>query len=262
MNKDLHIVASDSARELLASVDLFCQCIVFYDKLHLGPLCHLKDEDSIRKRVIFLTDIFGHHLDIQSWVNDDLDNIQMILELADYKNIYLWLGEINSEKLMAAQLIYYLADLGIPIYIMDLSGFSLINRFGRCYPGHSISWYNPSVLKSVFNRFRRLSSADIQTWKILWKKLLFENTSLRICGQEEIITSVDKEFLSSILYTNCEKQFKRASMVIGMALCSLYNIIDIGDISLNYFLIELCRAGKLKYRGILENISDYEVCLV
>lgn len=267
MKKVLHIVKTPRAEELLLESGLMgrddTECRVFLDILHLGPLCDLEGEQAIEERIAYFNRMFSGTADGDTWaVRDDLVGIKKIRRDSSVDQIYLWLGDIDNERLLTARLLYYFATLNCSIYLMDLSDFPLWNRSGQSYKGRTIEWYQASQLMQIFRAFRLLDAITIQKEAAIWNRLLNENTAARVYNNVGDLISVEEDFFTERLLSNCEPEFKRAAWVIGMTLAkSVYNESEIGDVALNYFLIKTCKQGRLHYRGRLDRIADYEVCL-
>lgn len=88
------------------------------------------------------------------------------------------------------------------------------------------------------------------------KVLRDTNEKSRILEDDKIV-GVQEDYYDFNLLSNCTNNFKKASVVVGSAMGNSQQ--SVGDTYLSYKVRKLIESGKIEYRGIVGNITDYKI---
>ncbi|WP_114790065.1 DUF3658 domain-containing protein [Niabella yanshanensis] len=270
--KDLHIVFSVQARATIQQSEIYdaskIDLVVLQDYLSIGPISDLDTVNGKQRRINWLVEISqGFSGDIIThMVQSDIDKLHAVKSHIDgYPGIYLWTGSDVREMLSASRLLYFLQ---IPDYsrffTIDFLNTSVTRRLGAGIYPKSLNEANLDQVAKLYTDFRLIEQQEVSQMQSLWEKLSNDDACLRIAIGETPISGIEIDFYDSNIITHCTKRYQTAIRIVGKTLGDMNekSICEgISDAFLNWRLLQLIKEGKLKYRGILSSIRNYEVKL-
>ena len=267
--KDIHIVfGAASGGTLRVSGELregVAEIVCMNDVLTYGPLVDISSSAvEMHRRREWLSEV---------WSIDGSDAMQVLdadaaiitslagrVSVAD--RIYLWTGYDAGEILGTARLLSHLAERGAEIYMADYPNVAVTRWDGATIYPDSLAVTAPEQVGEILRRFRRVENEELPRWTAIWREALSDGAMLRILDGEGKISGVDVSYVDHLLEDRCTGEFQKAARVVGYVLCDLYDMrIVLGDSFLNWRLKHLVAAGRLRARGVLNYLRDYEVCL-
>lgn len=267
--KDLHIVWGMQARALVMMGEFYnsdeMDLVCFEDLLSIGPLSHLDTKEGIENRACWLAQL-EPRFDNQfaSIVQSDAELIEKI-KSSDYKGLFLWTGSDVSEILCASRLLFHLKWTSLPpVLTIDFLHNSVTQRIGEFVYPKSLKETAINQISALFHNFAPLNCEQFESMQLIWKNAIESEAYLRIANDQSEISGAEIEFYDAGIKSHCTRRYQAAYRVIGKTL-GLMNEKNIGegvcDSFLNWRLKQLAQNGKLKYRGTLSYMRDYEVKL-
>ena len=263
--KDIHIVFGESNAGTIRMSEIVdlksIQFICFQDYLTIGPICGVNSVEEIEKRDEWFSKVFE-----LGWysADEDIKKIKTLIENYNNENIYLWTGFRTCEILNTARL---LSHLFVPCNNIFLIDFSKVPpkkyENGMYYPDAlGVLCFSEVKKLSLSKHFNQLTEEKLSYFVQQWEKVKLGNSILRILDENGQVSEVEETYFDSLLISCCTNEYKGAARIIGEVLgrhINSHNEID--DAYLNWRLKELALTKKVKKRGELKEIRDYELKL-
>ena len=267
-HKDIHILFGQSARNLFIHSKKFdldsIQLICLEDRLNVGAIYDLNSVEEIKKRKKWLSEIFDvpRHInedEFLSFIDREIETIKTLIE--NYKNekIYLWVSVTASEIINTARLLYHLQPSCSNVFAFDFPNFSMKNFRGELVYPKCLGTTDLSRVDDVEKHFRQLTNEELFKYKNLWEKVKLGNSLLWILDKNNQLVAKDETYFDSFLLSYCTNEYQKPARIIGHTLCDID--FNVGDSYLNYRLKQLVLMEKIKARGELKEMRDYEVKL-
>lgn len=267
--KDIHIVFGLSSRGTLrASGEIReegGEIICMQDVLAYGPLVDISSSAAdVHRRKEWLSEVwFADRVHEVKVVDEDAEIITSLAgRVSAADRIYLWTGYAAGEILGTARLLSHLPEREAEIYMADFPNEAVTRRDGSTMYPDSLAVTAPEQVGGILRRFRRVGEDELPRWKAIWREAMSEGAMLRILDREGKPAGVDVSYPDPLLTRRCTGEFQKAARIIGYTLCDLFDLgIVLGDAFLNWRMKHLVAEGRLRSRGVMSHIRDYEVCL-
>lgn len=256
MAREIHIVRGYSGKETL----LRSNCVDFsssekrlfevVDSLSEGKLYNLETLEGLEERIKWFEDLYNEPTYGDWSRRDDARRIRQELREINAKDtVYIWLGNEGNEYLWKIAIVDFLADIEIPIYVIDWSEVFVENDYGNTYNATYLSINLPKNVPVIKNKFRLLTKTERVEWSNIWVALLTHNADLRTLSDKLEIEEGDVSFFDEMILANCSEEFMSAPHIVGSTLTAVWNTYKgagIGD----GFLFE--RIKQLAILGLVE----------
>lgn len=270
--KSLHIVFGIQANAIIQHSEIYdtdkISLVYLSDPLTIGPILHLDAKKGKENRINWLTEIFQEFpaSEIADMVQSDIDLINTLKNSIDhYSQIYIWTGSDVNEIISASRLLYFLEiPSSAPIFIIDFLNTSVTRNIGAFTFPKSLNETNINQVAELYTHFKLLEQQEFQKMQSLWEKLSNDNANLRIAVDGSQISGSKIDFYDAHIMAQCTKQYQVAVKIIGKVLGYMNNKNigeAIGDSFLNWRLKQMIEDNKLKYRGNMSSMRNYEVRL-
>lgn len=256
MAKEIHIVQGYSGKETLLQsncVDFSSsdkKLLVVMDNFSEGKLYNLKTLEGVEERAKWFEDFYNEP-NYGDWSRrDNAGRLrQELREINTTDTVYIWLGNEGNEYLGKIAIVDFLADLKIPIYVIDWSEVFVENNYGNTYNATYLPINLPKNVPIIKSKFRLLTETERVEWSNIWGSLCRSNADLRILNAKLEIEEGDVSFFDEMILAHCSEEFMSAPYIVGRmlgAIWNTYNGAGIGDI----FLFE--RIKQLAILGVVE----------
>jgi len=229
------------------------------DDLRVGPLQGINTaggNDDRREWWRGITDNTNHR-DRVDPVFNDLGKLKHIKKLlADNQQICIWYGSCLLHRLMLARLIDFCGHIPENISVVPISEHEFTNIYGDLYVPKNLNVLSDENILKLEPAVRPISKDEIQKAIKLWDKVSSNNTTMRILNGNSVIF-VDENYFDSALLANCKNEFVKPARVVGHTLID--SDFNVSDTILNWRLKILVSENRLEAKGILREMSDYEV---
>lgn len=118
--------------------------------------------------------------------------------------------------------------------------------------------FPPDKLATFIGTESKLSLQRRQALAGCWRESVEENGVLRI-WQDGKICTVDESYYDNKLIAACTADFTNAARIVGEVLGTSDQLVS--DTWINYRIVKLVEHGKLRARGDIRELRNFEVCL-
>jgi hypothetical protein len=269
---NLHIVFGVQARAAIQYSKVYdankSELACLQDNLAIGPISDLDTQRGKENRISWLARVY------QPFPANEIANIaasdsELLDRLKDninhYDQIYLWAGSDVNEILSVSRLLYFLQ---IPDYsrflTIDFLNASVTRRIGSFVYPKSLNETSIDQVAELYTNFSLMKPQEFSKLQMLWEKLSKDHSCLRIAKEEAPVSGSEIDFYDANILVHCTKRYQAAVRIVGKALGHMNekNIREgICDSFLNWRLKKLIEQDKLRYRGFMSSMRDYEVKL-
>ncbi|MBD1433668.1 DUF1835 domain-containing protein [Sphingobacterium sp. DN00404] len=256
LRKDLHITFGFSGNAVLKESQLINtkqgEILGFTDPLSQGPLCDLEDTETIKRRKLWMKDVFGS-IQLEggsTFIDDDLNLLTRLMNNAvDFNAIYLWLGDEADEKITAARLLYHLQGQLIPIYKLNFDKMEFRNEKGTKLEINTLQVMCVDNIPEASKYFVELSAADKQAFVSLWDNIREDVSAVHIFDKSGKYVSGNETFFDELLLSKCNNTTQRSSLIVANTLFTIWEKFGggvVGDLFLYHRLKMLSKMGKIE----------------
>jgi len=257
MNKDIHIVFGFTGRAILTQSDYIDaekdEILCFADPLNIGPLCDLDRPLHVTQRKNWLDNVIGpFYLDDNvHFIDDNINSLKKLIKSIDsYNSIYLWLGNVDNEKLTASWLLYHLQLSDIPVFKVNFDRIAYKNKSGNMVKGYSLSRIDQAVISKIDWPIELMSEDAKRDMVSLWEQIRDDEYVIHTLDKDGKLINSEESYFDSYLLDECCSEPIRSSQIVGYALCKIWNDhgmnCTIGDGFLFYRLNQLGKEGLIE----------------
>jgi len=243
-NPQIHVVVGDFAagnlQELLDTLGSTADIFPIYDDFSFGPI---KADDAVT-RADWVRREFGHS-DWQETLEDTLPVVSASKN-AELPPI-VWLSSDRASS--TAGFLWWLSHMGDrECLVVDVPGADIL--------------YSADMGK-YFDRAAPLSATRRSSYLDLWAKLQLEDAPLRVL-ESGTLTSASIEYFDASLLSYLTPDWQKMSRIVGGVLFDFIEagVYQTGDFVLFARLVKLAQAGKLEWRGDLNQIANCQMRLL
>ena len=261
-----HFIVGDMAAEplkeaVLAEASLAGEVIVLKDILHVGPLKKEEGQTFTEMRQAYWQQVAPNEKNAPV-----LDDMERLLEISGtmFKDetiqAWFWMAPSPADICAYYWMLPYLSKHMGRFHIVNIAGLPFLDENGKVFYPKSISYILPKEIVKARKLARQITPSEMEVDTDEWKRLVEENTPLRIHEGGKRINSVDESHYDNQLISFCSHQFQKASKIVRQAL-SKYGI-PTGDIWLGYRIRKIGEEGKLVIQGDpTKALNEFEVRL-
>jgi len=263
LSKFVHIVFGDSAVGILKYFfqnnqnEFNGEIINFREEHSIGPIYEIDAEIGLRKRIEWFEkmlkeiSVYDYFENIEK---EFIDTYESIKNIEPDSKIVIWYGE-NTDNQVGLR---YLNSLlrNKELYEVNVSESYVGDYNGDRYKPRAFGECAPEEIDHLILTMKKLEKEKCNRLINDWQVLRTSKEKLRILKNDKII-EVDESYYDHEILSNCTFNFKKAVSVIGSTMGKSQQLI--GDMYLDYRLRKLIESGKVKYRGKLEAMRDFEI---
>lgn len=224
--------------------------VCFRDDFTQGPLPKSFDLNELDTRKEYwnsLADVLYNVADIDAVLDYSIQEMERI---SKGSLVYLWTGESAYDRLATMWVAALMDQKGCVVYnnqnLGSFQGETVVN----------LAMLPPEEIASSAQNFELVHPMKISIWKVSWKNLLEATGEYRLLENDQIQTKTMEEMADYLIhYVPTTPMLARD--LIGTVLAE--DPLPLSDITVEYLLRQLIDLGKVKYKGSLESMMDYEV---
>ena len=235
------------------------EIVVTKDVLSVGPLKKEEDQSFSEMRSGFWQQVVVNEKNpIQ------VDDMERLLEtsLALSKNeedkVWLWVAPWPADVRTYLWTLKYLGKYLGRFFVVNIAGLPFLDDNGKVFFPKSIGEIQAKEIIKARKLARPVTPGELEVDGEDWRKLVAENSGLRIHEGGKKITSKGADHYDNQLISFASQQYQKASKVVGQAL-SKFNI-PTGDMYLGWRLRQLAAAERLNLQGdVSKTLRDFEI---
>lgn len=251
-----HFTVGDmAAQPLKAAIPEGDKVIALKDLLHIGPLAKEEGQNFSELRTAFWQKVAPNEK-YPVIIND----MEQLLEVsaAMYKDesvqAWFWMAPWPADVCAYYWLLPYLSKHLGRFCIINIAGLPFLDEQGKLYYPKNISEISPRELVKAKKLARQVTPGEMEVDTDEWKKMVAENSGIRVHEGGKKIVSETEGFYDAKLLSFCSQQYQKASKIIRQSMGKY--TIPTGDVFLAYRLRELIKSGQLKANGNIEKAAN------
>jgi hypothetical protein len=259
-----HIVTGDVAATPLKEAitmepSMEGEIVVIKDVLSVGPIKKEEGQTFSEMRTAFWQEVVNnekHPVQV-----DDMERLlQTSVELAKNEDakVWLWVAPWPADMCTYLWTLKYLGKYPGRFFVVNIAGLPFLDDNGKVFFPKSIGELQPKEIVKARKLARPVTPGELEVDGEEWRKLVAENSGVRIHEGGKRITSKDADHYDNQLFSFASQQYQKASKIVGQAL-SKFNL-PTGDVYLGWRLRQLAAADKLNLQGdVSKTLRDFEV---
>ena len=253
----IHIVFNESEVALMQEVialdeSLQGDVLQIKDDYATGPLTGLDTEEGWKARQEWcLSKLEGSPYSAeQLGVIDDRETVKELakrLEEDPELQVWIWMGQNQHDVCGYYWLMPQLRAWQGRIMVMYMNNLPCINEKGQLFYPSWLHEIQPREFIKAKILVRPITLSEFEVDPDEWKRLVEENTMVRILEGGKKISSKDADFYDAEIIRNLTNEWQKASRVLSNTLNRMK--IKTGDVFLMWRIREMIAAGKIAVTG-------------
>jgi hypothetical protein len=261
-----HIVVGDIAGDRLKETimnepSMAGEVIVLKDILHVGPIQKAEGQTFSETRSAFWNEV----------INNDkhpvhIDDMERLLEVSkqmfedDSVQAWYWMAPWPADVTGFHWVLPYLGKHLTRFYLINIAGLPFLDENGKVFYPKSFGEILPKEIIKARRLARLVTPAEVEVDGEEWRKLVEENSGIRIHEGGKKLKSVGEDYYDNQLASFCSHQYQKASKIVSQALNKFR--MPTGDVHLGWRLRKMAEEGKLQLQGdTSKQLKDFEVKL-
>ena len=257
MKKDIHIVFGFTGRAILTQSNYIDteknEILCFADPLNIGPLCDLNRSLHVTQRKKWLDKVIGpFYLDDNvHFIDDNINSLKKLIKSIDsYNSIYLWLGNVDNEKLTAAWLLYHLQLSDIPVFKVNFDRIVYKNKTGNMVKGSSLSMIDQAVISKIDWPIELMSEEARRDMISLWEQIRDDEYVIHTLDKDGKLINSEESYFDNYLLDECSREPVRSPWIVAHVLCKIWDDHGVNCTIGDGFLFH--RLNQLGKEGLIE----------
>jgi Domain of unknown function (DUF1835)/Protein of unknown function len=266
----IHIVFNEIEVSLMQKVmeldeSLTGDVIQIKDDFAVGPLADLDTEEGWNARVEWWRGLSqGSPYGDQPASNfDDRTTVaQLIARLSDDKNeqAWIWMGQNQHDVTGYFWLMPQLKDFQGQVMILYMNNLPFINEKGQLFYPSWLHEIQPKEFSKAKKLSRPITLSEFETDPDEWKKIVAENSMVRMLEGGKKIAGKDETFYDNEILKNLTSEWQKATRVLSNTLNRMK--IKTGDIFLMWRMKQLIAEQRIETTGdISKGWKEFDVKL-
>jgi len=261
-----HIVTGDLAAAALNEAiamngEMEGEVLVVKDVLSVGPLQKEEGQKFSDLRSAFWQEVMNNEKNpVQV---DDLERLLQTgneLSKNESDKVWVWVAPWPADICTYYWILQYLGKYAGRLYVVNIAGLPFLDDNGKVFFPRSIAEILPKELVKARRLARLVTPAELEVDGDEWKKLVKENTGVRILEGGKRLLSKGADHYDNQLISFASQQYQKASKIMGQALAK-FNMPP-GDVYLGWRLRKMVEADRLQLQGdVTKTLKDFEVKL-
>lgn len=261
-----HIVVGDVAGDRLKETiqnepSMAGEVLVLKDILHVGPLRKAEGQTFSELRSAFWNEVAAN--DKNPVQVDDMERLlEVSKQLFDNEDAqaWYWMAPAPADVTGFHWVLPYLGKHLTRFYLVNIAGLPFLNEQGKVYYPKSFGEILPKEIVKARRLARLVTPAELEIDGEEWRKLVEENTGIRVHEGGKKLRSVSEEHYDKQLESFCSHQYQKASKIVNQALSKFS--VPTGDLYLGWRLRKMAESGRLQMQGdATKQLKDFDVKL-
>lgn len=266
----IHIVFNEQEVELMRQVieldeTLAGEVLQIKDDYAVGPLAGIDTEEGWQSRYNWWMGLLEHsHYAGSNTVKfDDRETVRQIKEKLDTdpaEQVWIWMGQNQHDVTGYFWLMPQFSDYAGRIMILYLNNLPFINEKGQIFYPSWLSEIQPKEFLKAKKLARPITLSEFEVDPDEWKRLVEENSMVRILEGGKKIAGKDETFYDNEILKNLTGEWQKANRVLTNTLNRMK--IKTGDVFLMWRMKQLISNGKIEITGDMnKGWKDFDVKL-
>ena len=266
----IHIVFNEQEVELMRQVieldeTLAGEVLQVKDDYAVGPLAGIDTEEGWQSRYNWWMGLLEHsHYAGSNTVKfDDRETVRQIKEKLDTdpaEQVWIWMGQNQHDVTGYFWLMPQFSDYAGRIMILYLNNLPFINEKGQIFYPSWLSEIQPKEFLKAKKLARPITLSEFEVDPDEWKKLVEENSMVRMLEGGKKIAGKDETFYDNEILKNLTGEWQKANRVLTNTLNRMK--IKTGDVFLMWRMKQLISNGKIEITGDMnKGWKDFDVKL-
>jgi hypothetical protein len=252
----IHIVFNASETLLMEEVikldeSLTGEVIQVKDDFAVGPLADLDTAEGWQQRTDWWMDkLKGSPYENNHQEIDDRNTVQSIIEKLradEAEQVWIWMGQNQHDVTGYYWLMPQLKEFQGRVIVIYLNNLPFINEKGQLFYPSWIHEIQPRELLKAKKLSRAITLSEFEVDPDEWKRLVTENSMVRILEGGKKIVSMDESFYDGEILKNLTSEWQKASRVLSNTLNRMK--IKTGDVFLMWRMKSMIESGKISVVG-------------
>ncbi len=266
----IHIVFNEQEVELMKQVieldeTLAGVVLQVKDDYAVGPLAAIDTEEGWQARYNWWMGLLEHsHYAGSNTVKfDDRETVRQIKEKLDAEpseQVWIWMGQNQHDVTGYFWLMPQFSEYAGRIMILYLNNLPFINEKGQIFYPSWLSEIQPKEFLKAKKLARPITLSEFEVDPDEWKRLVEENSMVRILEGGKKIAGKDETFYDNEILKNLAGEWQKATRVLTNTLNRMK--IKTGDVFLMWRMKQLIANGKIEMTGDMnKGWKDFDVKL-
>jgi hypothetical protein len=236
------------------------------DDFAVGPLDNVDTEEGWTARENWWRELLSQSPYSNENLVGSFDDRKTVKELKrkleeDEKEVaWLWMGQNGHDVCSYYWLIPQLKELQGRIFVLYFNNLPFINEKGNIFYPTTLHEIQPKEFLKAKKLNRAVTLSEFEVDPDEWKKLVSENTLVRILEGGKKIESKDEDFYDKDILANLTNEFQKGNRAISNILGKMK--IKTGDVFLIWRMKQLAVQDKLEINGdTSKGWKDFDVRL-
>lgn len=266
----IHIVFNEQEVELMKQVieldeTLAGEVLQVKDDYAVGPLAAIDTEEGWQARYNWWMGLLEHsHYAGSNTVKfDDRETVRQIKEKLDAEpseQVWIWMGQNQHDVTGYFWLMPQFSEYAGRIMILYLNNLPFINEKGQIFYPSWLSEIQPKEFLKAKKLARPITLSEFEVDPDEWKRLVEENSMVRILEGGKKIAGKDETFYDNEILKNLAGEWQKATRLLTNTLNRMK--IKTGDVFLMWRMKQLIANGKIEMTGDMnKGWKDFDVKL-
>ena len=253
----IHVVFNESELSLLKQVmemdeTLSGEVVLVRDDFAVGPLAGLDTEEGWQARVEWwrgLLQSSSYNPDTAGSF-DDRETVRWLKEKLDAdpaEEMWIWMGQNQHDVCGYYWLIPQFSDYQGRVMVLYLNNLPFINEKGQLFYPSWLHEIQPKEFIKAKKLSRPVTLSEFEIDPDEWRKIVEENTPVRILEGGKKIAGKDETFYDNEILKNITGEWQKSSRVLTNTLHRMK--IKTGDVFLMWRIRQLIDAGRIAVTG-------------
>ncbi len=264
----IHIVFNEQEVELMRQVieldeTLAGEVLQIKDDYAVGPLAGIDTEEGWQSRYNWWMGLIEHsqYAGSNTVKFDDRETVRQIKEKLDTdpaEQVWIWMGQNQHDVTGYFWLMPQFSDYAGRIMILYLNNLPFINEKGQIFYPSWLSEIQPKEFLKAKKLARPITLSEFEVDPDEWKRLVEENSMVRMLEGGKKITGKDETFYDNEILKNLTGEWQKANRVLTNTLNRMK--IKTGDVFLMWRMKQLIAEGKIEMTGdMTKGWKDFDV---
>lgn len=267
----IHIVFNEYEVGLMKQViemdeTLTGEVIQIKDDFAVGPLANIDTEEGWQSRVewwksLLLGSPYGTDTANSFDDRETVKQLKLKLDENPEEQLWIWMGQNQHDVMGYYWLMPQFKDYQGKIMVLYMNNLPFINEKGQIFYPSWLHEIQPKEFIKAKKLSRPITLSEFEIDPDEWRKIVEENTMVRILEGGKKIAGKDETFYDNEILKNITGEWQKATRVLTNTLHRMK--IKTGDVFLMWRMKDLISRGKIETTGdIHKGWKDFDVKLV
>jgi len=236
------------------------------DEFAVGPLANIDTEDGWNERLNWWQGMvqqspYGNEIKVGDF--DDrktVNEIKQRLNENSNEELWIWMGQNQHDVCGYYWLISQLKEFQGRVVVLYFNNLPFINEKGQIFYPTALHEIQPKEFLKAKKLNRKITLSEFEVDPDEWKRLMNENSVVRILEGGKKIASKEEDFYDKDVLYGLTKEWQKGNKAMHSILGKMK--IKTGDVFLLWRMKKMSEEGKVEINGdTVKNWKDFEVRL-